>query len=472
MSRAAPVSRRRRLAPTATLLTLTRLAAAGLALLGFGCSREPRADSEVSGASPLVENLVIVDIDTLRADHLGAYGYDRATSPRVDALASESILYTWAFSQAPNTPPSQASILTGLYPSTHGFMGEPDRLSPAVTTLAEALRSHGYRTAGFVDNGYLRGIFGFDQGFDSYDDAGGGLATIGPKVFEWLDRSPPEPFFLFVHTYDVHAPYAPIEPYRSRFLALLEEPPSPGFTASAEQLQLVRRACWTGAEGCDLPRRDIEFAKALYDGEIAYVDEWIGRFVDRLRADTLLERTVLVLISDHGEEFQEHGSVLHEKIYTPVTRVPLLLRLPLAESAGIRVDSPVETIDLMPTLLDRLGAPVPAGVEGKLLPQRPEQARRPIAFSESPFFGRQLAVMRGGYRLHWTRESGSIELFHLPTDPLELRDLTSEASERIAPMRILLERWESRARPNFERGHRIDLDPETEAQLRALGYLN
>ena len=309
-----------------------------------------------------VRAVILVDVDTLRADHLSAYGYARQTSPNIDAFARRAVQFDWAFSQAPNTLPSQTSILTSLYPSTHLVLHDGDRLAPAVVTLAERFQEAGFATGAFIDGGYMKSQFGLDQGFDTYFDInGGGLAVGESHIGKWLAEQSQGRFFLLIHTYDVHTPYAPREPFRSRFLADLAAP-TPGFEPTSEALESIRMSQYT-AEPRSLAGRDLEYARALYDGEVALVDDWFGRFLRQLDDLGLTDSTVVALVSDHGEEFQEHGSVLHEKLYRTVTHVPLVVRAPGARN-GRRVGETVETIDLAPTLLELAGVAAPAADEG------------------------------------------------------------------------------------------------------------
>jgi hypothetical protein len=327
------------------------------ALLALSCAP--------SGPPPEPYSIIIVDIDTLRADHLGVYGYSRSTSPNLDAFARQAIVFDWAFSQAPNTPPSQASILTGLYPSTHGMIGDADRLPDSVTTLAEALAEAGFQTAGFHDGAYMRNAFNMGQGFATYkNNRRRGLAAIGPRAMRWLSNHHQEPFLLLIHTYDVHAPYAPPAPFDNAFIDGLE-PASPGFSPTAELLNKIRLSKFTDSP-IEVAENDLEWSKALYDGGILYVDHWFGTLMETVRELALDERAIIVVISDHGDEFEEHGSLLHEKLYAPVTRVPLMIRLPGGQHAQ-RITDLVETIDLMPTLLALVGEAIPSAVQGRSL---------------------------------------------------------------------------------------------------------
>jgi len=444
-----------------------------LAVLLAACGSGGSAPSgEVEGPVPII----IVDLDTLRADHLGCYGYDQPTSPHLDRFAAEAAHFRWAFAQGPATPPSQASILTGLYPTTHGRIHNKDKVAEGVTTLAEALRGAGYATAAFVDGGLMAAGFGLEQGFDLYDDEAGRLRTIGPKAERWLENDAPDgPFLLLVHTYDVHSPYEDTpEPFRSMFLGGLEMP-SPEFRANVTGTISKVFDTRHQDDPLHLTPEEIAYAVALYDGGIRHVDDWFGGFVDFLKERGLYDRSIVVVISDHGEEFQEHGSFLHDKLYATVTRVPMLVRFPGGHYRGPQ-EAVVETIDLVPTLLEQVGVPIPEPMHGRsLLPLlRGERVRPELAVSESPNWGRRVAVADAELRLLTAREKENpeVELYRYRDDPLEQREMRAEAPEHAERMLRAVEGWETLVELDaFEGGEVEELDEETLEQLRALGYL-
>jgi arylsulfatase A-like enzyme len=415
--------------------------------------------------------VVVVDIDTLRADGLGCYGNRRGTSPHLDAFARRATRFAWAFAQAPYTLPSQVSIVTSLYPWAHGVWHDDDRIGRSALTVAERFRAAGFRTAAFVDGGFLKAQFGFDQGFDEFVDLdGGGLARGEPLVSAWLEAHAGERFFLFVHTYDVHSPYAPPEPFRARFAALAPAP-SDGFEPTVEILEAVRASQWSGPQR-RLPDADLAYARALYDGEVAFVDSWFGRFRSQLAALGIERRAVVAVVSDHGEEFQEHGSVLHEKLYATVTRVPLLVGAP--DGGGSVVEETVETVDLVPTLLELAGLPGAEGLHGRSLAAVVRGTGGPLAprpaVAMSPFYGEQRALATDDRHLILTVRSGVAELFRYRSDPLERNPVDAEESSLRGVLSAQLARRvrETRSTPAAEPA---ELSPEARAGLRALGYL-
>jgi arylsulfatase A-like enzyme len=447
-------------------------ALAALALASAACS--------APAAPPPVRSVIVVDVDTLRADRLSSYGNPRPTSPRLDAFAAAGTRFEWAFAQAPYTLPSQVSILTGLYPQSHGVLRETDRMSAEANTLAERFRAAGWRTGAFVDGGYVSAPFGFDQGFETFvDHDRGGLARSEAAISAWLGERAAEPdarLFLFVHTYDPHTPYAPPEPFRTRFASEVA-PPTAGFEPTTEALEAIRASQWTPPQR-RLEPRDLDYARALYDGEVAFVDAWFGRLLARLDELGLGADSVVTVISDHGEEFQEHGSLLHEKLYATVTRIPWLLRAP-GGAAGRVVAGPVESVDLVPTLLELAGLPSAPDVDGRSLAAAVRGGELPparLGLGLSPFWGEQRMAFDERHHLLLTVGSARAELFRYRDDPDERRDLAAaepETVERLArAYRARLGELPGRGagRAPIVAPTAV-LPPETEAALRALGYL-
>lgn len=416
-------------------------------------------------------SVIVIDIDTLRADALGAYGYTRDTSPVIDGLAAESFVFTAAFSQAPTTLPSQASIFTGLYPRAHGATFRDRVLDPDVRTAAQVYAERGYRTAAFVDGGFMNRRYGHARGYETYRDTPGGrgLADIVPEALQWLRQHSGGPFFLVVHGYDVHTPYSPPEPFRSMFVEDVP-PPTRGFEPNVDQMEAVREAV-PGDPSRRLPPRDLAFARARYDGGVRYADSRVGDFLDGLREMGLLDEIILVLLSDHGEEFQEHGSVLHEKLYGTVTRIPLLVRLPDGRPRG-RIPTTVEGIDVLPTLLDLTHSEILADVHGRSFVPAMREAVSAVggfAFGESPFFGDQRYLVHDGYRVIWTLEPESYELYDMKEDPLEQRDLSAADPATLQRMLLSMDALDRYGESPAQDA--IQLSPDVLRELRALGYI-
>lgn len=374
--------RRRRRCAIATMIAL------GLA----GCSGHPDPKA----------NVILISIDTLRADHLGCYGYDRDTSPFFDALAETGVLFEHAIAQAPGTLPSHMSIFTGLFPREHDVFPPDDVLSTEIRTLPEILRDAGFRTGGFTEGGYVAGRFGFSRGFQQFDDSVRKINTDIEDVFQrgvdFLHTiNDGERFFLFLHTYATHDPYYPPPPYCGHYLPEADtdqvnefepfgENELQGITPESQDLQVqkhkaaisfIRQNLPDGSpmptgpelegfnrEGRLASERTIAFYESLYDGTINYVDDVLKVFFARIEESGLAETTVVIITSDHGEEFFEHGRFTHEQVYHESLHIPLLVVGPSIASDR-RIPDLVMTVDLMPTILELLNLPLPAHVSGR-----------------------------------------------------------------------------------------------------------
>ncbi len=335
------------------LLERPMLNGAAAPILDRSAPSLPWADGD--GSTP--PNIIVYLVDTLRADHLGAYGYPVPTSPNIDAFAADAVLFERAMAQSAWTRTSIASIFTGLYPRSHDINGRNDSLPDNTATMAQRLRDAGYVTAGFTTNGNVSSHFGFDIGFDDYvhlretktaeihqlSDA------LNEQAFDWLRRRPPDtPFFLYLHATDPHAPYEPREPFRERFASNLN------FPGLSKPREIGGRVAAGEREDARLLVRD-DFVK-LYDAEIAFNDMHFGRLLDHLRAEGLYDNTIIVLVSDHGEEFYDHRNWEHGKsLYEEQLHVPLIVRFPGSWEAGRRVSELAEHIDILPTLLEAIG---------------------------------------------------------------------------------------------------------------------
>lgn len=464
----------------------TRARLSFVLVLGLVSASLSGCRSHDPAAPPRVPRVVLVSLDTLRADHLGIYGYRRDTSPRIDALAGEGFVFERALASAPNTPPSQMSMMTSLYPGRHGFTGNGDRLAPGIETLAGRLSAAGLATAGFVDGGYLKSVFGFGRGFDVYDDRGGGLAGIVPRALRWLEAHGDEPFFLFLHTYDIHAPYISPPPFAGMFH---EVPYEGDLVPTIERLDALFRAREP------LPAADLQHLVDSYDEGIRYTDSQLGRFLDALAELGRLDDTLVVVTSDHGEEFGEHGSLVHWQLYfQPNLRVPLIVRPPGGTHGPARIAETAELIDVLPTLLDWVGAPPLSVAQGRSLLPLLDAARRgegatatgaPAPARREPLERAALAwwpdpeqlplrsIVVDGHQLIFDDYApGKDELYDIEVDPMAQRDLADERPELAARLRALGHegmRASPRLRPTGAEGE-VTLDAETLEELRALGY--
>lgn len=485
---------RRALATTGGAEPMRRARAAELARLADAIPR-----SKPPAQAP---NVVLVVIDTLRADHVGAYGHTRPTTPRLDRLAAEGILFERAVSQAPWTAASVASLFTGLYPSVHGLDGgiEWDEsrttggglpfvaqrtLAPGQPTLATVLRSRGYRTAGFVSNVYLNAVFGFADGFDVYaDDHDDYSADVWRRkrrgeqtnalVAEWLAGAPPEPFFLLVHYNDPHWPYDPPAGYGASWTAGYGGRLTPANTGLVVESE--------GEPIRDLSAEDVAYLKALYDGEIAYADACLGALLDRLAAQPFARPLLTIVTADHGEEFLEHGSASHGyTLYEEQLHVPLVVHLP-GRLSPRRVAALVQLVDVAPTVLELIGleSGVMPGQGRSVVPlvtgatEQGEQA----AFSEATL-RLPLAALRTAddVKLITRVSDRPPQLFDLRHDPGERRDLATLEPGVVTELRARLGQWRDgnrglRAALGLAgAGPRLALDAATRQRLEALGYL-
>jgi len=304
---------------------------------------------------------ILISIDTLRADHLGCYGYDLETSPFIDSLAAQGVLFETAIVQLPGTLPSHMSIFTGLYPEEHGVFPPDAVLAETIATLPEVFKRHGFRTGGFTEGGYVDGSYGFARGFDTFRDHGEqGPRRVEQTFARGLDflrlLETGERFFLFLHTYAVHDPYYPPEPFASQFGA---SPPAGAFPPTGPNFVAFNRGRKT------ISPEALAYYRAAYDASIRYLDEVLAEFFAELGELGLIDEVTVVLTSDHGEEFLEHGKMVHVQIYRETLHVPLLVLHP--DLPPGRIASVVESIDIAPTLLDLAGLSFPSSVSGRTL---------------------------------------------------------------------------------------------------------
>lgn len=414
--------------------------ALALVALAAGCGeREPEVEPPRSAAAP---NLLLVTLDTVRADRIGAYGCEVARTPNLDALAERGVRFERAYAQVPITLPAHASLLTGLHPSEHGIHDNGRRaLGPGPTTLAERFAERGFRTGAFVSAVALDRSFGLDRGFAEYDDELDVAPGTRQKALErsagnvvahalaWLGESS-EPFFCWVHLYDAHAPYAPPMAYRDL------------------------------GDG--------------YDGEIAYVDTELGRLLEYLVETGIAEETLVVVVGDHGESLGEKGESTHGAlIYEGTQRIPLVVSWPGELGEGLVARDLVQQVDLVPTVLELLGwrgasplsgrsfAPVLRGeplTPGAVLLESDYCA---LNFGWSPLRG----IVEGRWKLI---QAPRRELYDLEADPLETRDLAAEHPELVASLEERLER--ERASLRHTDGAAIELPEDLTRALGALGY--
>jgi arylsulfatase A-like enzyme len=406
---------------------------------------------------------------------MSLYGYERETTPNLEALADDAVVFDAFFNAGGGTLKSHASLFTSLYPKVHRVTTR-HRLDERHQTLSEVLRSNGYLTAAFVDAVWLRRKYGFAQGFDSFDQRGGNLVRILPEALRWLDDHADEPFFLFLHTFDVHSastrlPYQSPDGFNDAFTADYDGEFSGcigELCASALLGHANRRVDRDGASLLDifLPE-ELEYITGLYDGGISYVDRELGKLVSALKNRRLYDDTLLIVLADHGEELADHGRMLHGNPYDEYVRIPLLIKFPHSRHAGQRIDSLSSMVDVVPTLLDELGFAPEADLQGhSLLPLiETGEAVREYVFSHEGAIRSQ----------RWKLIASRRELFDLASDPKEQNNVFELHPDAVAE---LLKRHAEFDRANTEalRSKRAftpqaaGLTPQEKVQLETLGY--
>lgn len=436
------------------------------------------------GAEPAPPNVVVVLTDTLRADRLGCYGNSRGLTPYLDTIAKSSVRFEEAASHAPWTLPSIASLLTSLHPAEHGAGGRlrptgPDfrTLDPAVTTLAGALENAGWATHAIGNVAFLDAWTGVLRGFGSVD-VESPSSNLEMRTAErttdaaltWIDAhcasaSGDAPFFLFVHYFDPHAVYAPPQPFRRKFAGPLDRDDESWVFGTRMQMMALR----AGALKFEPPV--IRRAEKLYDGEVAYLDSQVGRFVDGLGARDLLTDTVLVVTADHGEEFLDHDGFEHgHTLYDELTRVPLLLHYP-RELEPTVVRPRVAHIDVAPTILALAGLePEPQFVGRSLLEYlvTPDAAPRSVLATGNMWADPQTSWKSGDDKLILYPD-GRAELFDLSVDPGETHDLAALRPDRVAELQAEVAQIQ-RAMGALKRGEAAELDEATRKSLLEFGY--
>jgi len=418
------------------------------------------------------DNVILIVVDTLRADHLSVYDYDRPTSPQLEQWAASGLVFDRAFATSSWTLPTFGSVLTGLWPAQHSagtrLQIEPGKwrrspLSQAVTTLPEVMQQNGFATRAIVNNTFLREHFGADRGFDLYDyEKGRGAAAVVELARDWLSEMGEEPFFMMVHMMDPHLPYEPPTEFMGKFGDVLAGAIPPlGRKSIVDRLQ-------------DLTDVDRTSLAARYDEEVASVDHELGRLFSYLEEQGFWDRTLIILTSDHGEELFDHGGFEHgHSMFQEVLRVPLIFWGP-----GIRVgreDAPVSLVDLTPTIYEATGVAVESELSGVSLwgaiqaNGRPE--RREILAQNTLWGTERKAIVSWPHKLILDPKSGRLQLYDLSADPLEQQDL---AGEKPAVAQEL-ERRLVEGVAGFDAGPTepgVALTEEVERELRALGYLD
>ncbi|MCZ6463071.1 MAG: sulfatase [Proteobacteria bacterium] len=443
--------------------------------LGSACGTDP-------DGKETRPHVLLVLVDTLRFDRVGAYGADRPTTPNIDLVANSGVRFERAYSPAPWTKPAAASILTGLYPSTHGATSVPARISDEATTLAEILSAEGYATLGVVSGSNVSSVYGFDRGFDHWDESQirGGEAFTSLQVTDRALAFAREAirsgrrFFLFVHYFDPHYIYR-------HHPKVGFSPERAGRLDGSEGIHELRRI------GRDASAEEIEFLRARYDEEIRVTDATFGRLMEGLEALGVAQQNlILVITADHGEEILERGWLGHTRtLYEELLRVPLIVRAPARVRPGHVVEQPVSTVALTPTILDWLGLEAPddplqaeslaalaaGGQEdpaAQVLGEVDFETGGPAQTVRNAF---KKALIGARFKLIRDDPTGRYELYDLRADPREQRDLAADEPARVRALVPVLEQRLARIRGPEGPVRSVELDEEQLEALRSLGYL-
>jgi arylsulfatase A-like enzyme len=470
-----------------------------------------RVGGDAATAGAPAQGVILVQLDTLRKDHLDAYGYERPTAPVLRGLAGEGTVFQNAISQTSWTKVETPSVLTSLYPTTHGVYQIPDRLPASATTIAEVFRQGGYATLSYSSVVFTGQFTNLHQGFEELHEGESTAGRAGPRgaktareyvdrLVDWLGDHRDVPFFVYLHFFDPHPPYEPNRPYdttwadpkgREEYLRQQE-----ALKKTVGDAFMAQRGMATPEElrkaGID-PAAYIRYSEDWYDGSIRAMDVEIGRLVERLRELGLGERSVIAFFADHGEEFHEHGRMWHgQSIYGELIRVPLILWGPGRVAKGLNVDEPVELVDVMPTLLDLSGLAAPPAAQGQSLrpllakPQagggwkhRPPVAeRQPMGGNDFPNAAESYAIMDGNWKLIHNvvrpPEKPEFELFDFYQDPLDRTNVAAQHADIVGRLAKSLDSWHQMAKA-------AKLKPDSELtkgmsreqleQLRSLGYV-
>lgn len=495
--------------------------AATLCLLALGSCSGDGPPAPANGFPEGIRHVLLISLDTLRADHLGCYGHEFVQSPALDDLAAEGVLFEQCISTAPTTLASHTSLFTGKYPHTHGVPRNGFEVHDDNVMLPEVLREHGFRTAGFAGAAPLDTDVNFHQGFDEYDAEFSLTEGVREGIYQrpanevtdaalgWLDGrdgSVDERFFLFLHYYDIHAPYEFPAPYAGMYAeggqaidasmgglgrvrsALAVEAMAPGQKprAAANEDGFARRLRERDGPGLAKGRRMI----AEYAAGVTWTDHHLGRLLDGLRERGLLDETLVVVTSDHGETLIDHANLFNHgiSVYDSESHVPLILRFPGGRHGGTRVEEVVSNIDVLPTLLTLLELPTPAGSEGvdvsavldgERVDRGPvfSEATKPFSkprFNDDPVWknqGKFQAIRTGRYKYMFRLPDQKFRLYDLRSDPTEERNLLlggAELSEEVrAELDGALRYWRDSAAPL---GADQSQSEEQIKALEALGY--
>jgi arylsulfatase A-like enzyme len=419
-------------------------------------------------------NIILISIDTLRADHLGCYNYPRNTSPSLDKFRGNAVLFRCCIAQSSSTLTSHASMLTSLIPSHHGaFFVREQALPDNSQTMAELLKQKGYRTISFNDGGQIAPKFGLNQGFDRYESMSDNIKAehlnfyrVVTKTMTWLDQHPNEKFFLFLHTYETHHPYTP----KKRQLKLFESNYNGdlNWQITVEMIEKINKG------EIKLTDEDKQHIINTYDAEIRSMDESFGLLIRYLKEKKLYDNTLIIFTSDHGEEFGEHGiwATHSHTLFNDQLHVPLLLKLPGSKFAARKVDHLVRSIDILPTVLDLLGEKMSKDFEGSSLvplmkgipPKKPVFAISQRDMQQT-YVSAYWSIMTRKWKLYDSK------LYDLLNDPGELKDIAGSHEDLKTNLQKYALKYIKRKKAKIS-AKKVTLDDELREKLKSLGYLD
>jgi arylsulfatase len=459
-------------------------------------------DAAITPSVPIIIYLV----DSLRADRLGLYGYERTTSWRIDALARDAVVFDRAYAPAPWTLPSLAALITSSHACEHGLLDGWKTLSPKLKTMAERLKAAGYFSGASYNNAFAGPLAGLNRGYDVSTEHDIGIDGEGraATVDAFLDRTGGNPFFLYVHTMEPHDTY--LTPFRfiRRFGEIdLEE--MAGYPDAWYEYKRLRHADWKAGQPLGSTDNTVEqdalfayfrrFRSAindLYDAAVLWSDANLGEVVEVLKRRGVWDDAIFIFLSDHGEELGDHGGWFHgQSVYEELVRVPLIIHFPDGEFGGRRIDAPVSLVDIMPTLFDYLGRPeLCQGCRGQSLLPMLRDAADPLENGEDVRALRinqvnyyrpwkesrgdvNVVVRQDQWKGIWNDEPGTLELYDLDADPGERSDLNGEKPDLAAALGAQARTWLANCRAQAIPPAELDqIDAETQEKLRALGYFN
>jgi arylsulfatase A-like enzyme len=455
--------------------------AAALAVFGFR-HIDLRPFPKTTAAIPA--RIILIGIDTLRADHLSCYGYSRQTSPGLDALAREGVRFENAYSSAPWTLPAMTSIFTSLPPPQHGIEARDLHLDHSVPTLAGAFTSQNWPTSAFITHIFVSHIFGLNSGFQEFQELsidwsfqeGSQLKAeqLNAHVFPWLDTHRNKKFFLYLHYFDPHWDYDPPAPYDRKFT-------NPNYKGPASGKFSYLRKYLRTSDG--LTPEDIQHVVDLYDGEIAYTDYHLSKLFEKLKAMQMWDDSLVVVLADHGEEFKEHGSFHHHTLYREALHVPVILKPPGGRPRDWRavVTERMQTIDIGPTLLQMSGLKIPQSFRGSsIIPLMNGSIKtdRIVFARDKRSHSVKSAIIADQFKLiDFFTDTGVLKkqkLFNLDSDPKELYSIEEQEPKIVKQLGKSLLDWnETEKTSAFNKKIRenpVMLDEGQEESLKALGY--